>query len=128
MFDSQAFALFPSLDLAPPCSSGTTTGIINGNSILEYQKGGIVADCAGTNVTIPNNVVTGEGPVNYIAQNGIQLGYAGISDVGHKDLIVYNKVSGFGYTPQTPNCSGTHPTFLRFVHLDPSARGVPSNK
>jgi hypothetical protein len=58
MFDSQAFAPFPSLDLAAPCSSGTTTGIINGNSILKYQKGGIVANCARTNVTISYNVVT----------------------------------------------------------------------
>jgi hypothetical protein len=213
----------------PACSNGSTTGTINGNTILRYQKGGIVANCAGTNVTISNNTVTGEGPVNYIAQNGIQLGYgvkatvtgntvsgnaytgsnlassggilvvggpcyglpstvnlsitkntltgndvgvwlfngnascdgpvaaktnntvkfntisngavtnttgydatcgyqAGISDVGHKDLIVNNKVSGFGYTPQTPDCDGTPPGFLRLVDLDSSARGVPSNK
>lgn len=214
--------------LQPTCSSGITTGTINGNTILRYQKGGIVANCAGTNVTISNNVVTGEGPVNYIAQNGIQLGYgvkatvtsntvtgnaytgangassggilvvggpcfglpstvnlsitkntltgndvgiwlfngdatcgsvatktnntvkfntisngavtnttgfdsvcgyqAGIADVGHKDLIVNNKVSGFGYTPQAGDCTGTDHAFLRFVDLDSSARGVPSNK
>jgi hypothetical protein len=78
--------------LQPTCSSGTTTGTINGNSILKYQKGGIVANCAGTNVTISNNVVTGEGPVNYIAQNGIQLGY------GMKATVTGNTVSGNAYT------------------------------
>jgi hypothetical protein len=182
----------------PTCSSGTTTGTINGNTILRYQKGGIVANCAGTSVTITTNTVTGEGPVPYIAQNGIQLGYgmkatvtgntvsgnaytgiggvssggilvwlfncgtttktnntvkfntisngavnnttgysdttpicgyqAGVADVGHKDLIVNNKISGDGYTPQSPDCSGTPAAFLRHVDLDTSTRGAPSNK
>jgi parallel beta-helix repeat protein len=212
--------------LQPTCSSGTTTGMINGNTILRYQKGGIVANCAGTSVTITNNTVTGEGPVPYIAQNGIQLGYgmkatvsgntvsgnaytgvggvssggilvvggtcyslpatvnltitkntltgndvgvwlfncgtttktnntvkfntisngavnnttgysntapicgyqAGVADVGHKDLIVNNKISGDGYARQTPDCSGTPAAFLRHIDLDSSTRGAPSNK
>jgi parallel beta-helix repeat protein len=207
----------------PTCSSGTTTGTISGNTIRRYQKGGIVANCAGTSVTVTNNTVTGQGPVGYIAQNGIQLGYgtkatvsgntvtdnaytgaggassggilvvggtcyslpatvgltitkntltgndvgvwlfncgtttktnnsvknntisnaevtnttgynatcgyqAGVADVGHKDLIVNNKISGIGYTPQSPDCSGTPPAFLRRIDTDSSARAVPSNK
>lgn len=209
--------------LQPTCSAGATTGTISGNTILRYQKGGIVANCSGTSVTVTNNTVTGQGPVGYIAQNGIQLGYgtkatvsgntvtdnaytgaggassggilvvggtcyslpatvgltitkntltgndvgvwlfncgtttktnnsvknntirntditnttgydatcgyqAGIADVGHKDLIVNNKISGNGYTPQSPDCSGTPPAFLRRIDTDSSARAVPSNK
>ena len=54
---------------------------------------------------------------------------AGIANLGHKDLIVNNAVSGFGYTPQAGgDCTGTPPAFLRFVDVDSSARGVPSNK
>jgi hypothetical protein len=213
----------------PTCTTGTTTGTINGNTVASYQKGGIIANCAGTTVTIRSNNVTGLGAVPYIAQNGIQLGYgakgtvtvntvsgnaytgpngassagilvvggpcfglpytvglsitrntltsndvgvwlfnansscnaptiktnnsvkqnkisnelvtnttgyspvcgyqAGIADVGHRDLIVNNMVSGFGYTPQVNgDCTGTPPAFLRFIDLDSSARGVPSNK
>jgi parallel beta-helix repeat protein len=82
------------------CSSGATTGTISGNSILRYQKGGIVANCAGTNVTTSNNVVTGEGPVNYIAQNGIQLGY------GVKATVTGNTVSDNAYTGANLASSG----------------------
>jgi parallel beta-helix repeat protein len=81
--------------------------------------------------------------VSYIAQNGMQLGYGMKATVSGNTVsgnaysglnlassggIVNNKVSGFGYTPQTPDCSGTHPAFLRFVDLDSPARGVPSSK
>jgi hypothetical protein len=214
----------------PTCTSGATTGTISGNSVDNYQKGGIISNCTGTTVTVKNNTVTGEGPVPYIAQNGIQAGYgakatvtgntvtgnaytgpngassagilvvggpyyglsytvglsitkntltgndvgvwlfnadgfgnaptfrtdnsvkqnrisnaavtnttgynatcgyqAGIADNGHRDLIVNNSISGFGYTPQSPDCNpaATPPAFLRRVDIDSSARGVPSNK
>jgi hypothetical protein len=216
--------------------TGTASGTISGDTITNYQKGGITAN-GSVSATITNNTVTGQGAVTYIAQNGIQLAYgakgtvsgnnvtgnaysailgldppageassagilvvggpcyglpstvglsitkntltnndvgvwlfnanaacngpvatktnnavklntisndavtntngynatcgyqAGVSDVGHKDLIVNNKVSGFGYTPTpTGDCTGTHPAFLRFIDLDSSARGAPSNK
>jgi hypothetical protein len=216
----------------PACTSGSTTGTISGNSVDNYQKGGIISNCTGTTVTVKSNTVTGEGPVPYIAQNGIQAGYgakatvtgntvtgnaytgpngassagilvvggpcfalpytlglsitkntltgndvgvwlfnanafcdaptiktnnsvkqnkifnelvtnttgydasvltpcgyqAGIADVGHRDLIVNNMVSGFGYTPQAVDCAGAPPAYLRLIDLDSSARGVPSNK
>jgi parallel beta-helix repeat protein len=200
--------------------------------LTNYQKGGITVN-GSVSATITNNAVTGQGPVNYIAQNGIQVGYGakatvsgntvtgnaytgasldssggilvvggpcfglaytvglsimkntvtnndigvwlfnatgtypdcvatttktnnavkfntisngavtntsgysvtpacgyqvGIADVGHKDLIVNNTISGLGYTPQTPDCSGATPAFLRHVDLDSSARAKPSNK
>lgn len=208
----------------PTCKTGTTVGTIKGNTISGYQKGGISASCAGTSVTVANNTVTGAGVVDYIAQNGIQIGYgakatvsgntvrgnqysgpggvssggilvvggtcyslpltvgltitknnltnndvgvwlfncgsgtsktnnsvklntitnaavtnttgytatcgyqAGVADVGHRDLIVNNSISGTGYTPQSPDCSGPPPGFLRFIDTDSSARALPSNK
>jgi parallel beta-helix repeat protein len=210
--------------LQPTCDTGTTTGTISGNGVRLYQKGGITANCVGTNVKVTNNTVTGLGTVDFIAQNGIQVGYGakatvtgntvtanqytgvggtssagilvvggtcyslpltvgltiskntvtsndvgvwlfncgagttktnnsvklntisngavtnttgwsatcgyqvGIADAGHRDLIVNNTISGTGYTPQNPDCSGTPPAYLRFIDLDSSARGVPSNK
>jgi parallel beta-helix repeat protein len=206
---------------------GTASGIVSGNTLTNYQKGGITVNGSVT-ATISNNTVTGQGPVDYIAQNGIQLGYgakgtvtgnrvtgnaytganlassggilvvggpffglpyttglsitkntltgndvgiwlfnadasgnaptnktnnivkfnvisnaavtnttgydascgyqAGVSDLGHKDQIVSNSISGVGYTPVTGDCAGTPAAFLRFLDLDSSARGVGSNK
>jgi parallel beta-helix repeat protein len=209
--------------------TGTASGTISGNTLTNYQKGGITVS-GSVSATITNNTVTGFGPVSYIAQNGIQVGVgakatvngntvsanqytgagltssagilviggpcygastvnltitkntltnndvgvwlfnanatcdgpvttktnntvkfntisngavtnttgdnatcgyqAGIADVGHKDLIVNNSISGFGYTPQTPDCDATQlvPAFLRHIDLDSSTRGAPSNK
>jgi hypothetical protein len=216
---------------------GTASGTISGNTLTNYQKGGITTN-GNISATITNNTVTGQGPVDYIAQNGIQVAYgakatvtgntvtgnsytgntgfeadssggilvvggeyfgtglantvgltitkntltgndvgvwivnadasnnppstatnntvklntisngavnntsgytfapacgyqAGIADNGKKDLIVNNKISGFGYTPQVGgdcNPAAPIPAFLRFIDLTSKARGVPSNK
>ena len=217
---------------------GSASGTISGNTVTHYQKNGITVN-GNASPMISNNTVTGEGPVDYIAQNGIQIGYgaeatvtentvtgnaytgpngassggilvvggpffnspgfdspytvgvkitgntltnndvgvflfnadenglapkthtknsiklndikndavtnttgqstststsaacgyqAGISDVGSKDLIVNNEISGVGYTPISGDCAGTPAAFVRFIDADPSARGVKSNK
>jgi hypothetical protein len=70
----------------------TSSGTIAGNTIWNYQKGGIVANGSGVSVAIRNNVVTGQGPVSWIAQNGIQIGY------GASASVMRNTVSGNSYT------------------------------
>ena len=57
-----------------------------------HQKGGIVANGPGTDVQIQENTVTGLGPVGYIAQNGIQIGY------GANATMIKNSVSAHSYT------------------------------
>lgn len=71
----------------------SSTGTVSGNTISDYQKGGIVANGAGTFVTITDNTVTGLGSVNFIAQNGIQLGWGSMGEVKRND------VSDNWYTP-----------------------------
>jgi hypothetical protein len=73
-------------------TGASATGTISGNDIYKYQKGGIVANGPGTAATVSGNVVTGEGPVTYIAQNGIQIGYGGTGQ------IMRNKVTGNAYS------------------------------
>ena len=65
---------------------------IEGNTVWHYNKNGI--DVRGkVNATILGNTVTGKGPVDYIAQNGIVVyGAATVAQVGG------NKVSGNDYT------------------------------
>jgi hypothetical protein len=72
--------------------SGTAVGKISGNKIYDYQKGGIVTNGIGTKVTISDNDVTGLGPVGFIAQNGIQVGY------GADASVMRNTVSDNSYT------------------------------
>jgi hypothetical protein len=73
-------------------STGTATGRVSGNHISQYQKGGIVVNGPGSNVQVQNNEVLGQGPVSYIAQNGIQFGY------GSSGSAMKNTVSGHSYT------------------------------
>ena len=74
--------------------TGSATGTISGNTLFNYQKTGILANGQGTTVVITDNSAEGQGPVNYIAQNGIQIGY------GADASIMGNTVTGHSYTGQ----------------------------
>ena len=69
-------------------AGGGVTGRIVGNTITAYQKGGIVTNGTGVQALISDNTVTGDGHVNFIAQNGIQVGY------GASASVMRNRVSG----------------------------------
>jgi hypothetical protein len=88
--------------------SNGATGSIIGNTISNYQKGGIVVfDFTGS---VKDNIVTGLGPVNFIAQNGIQLGlpeqgyyFPASNAVNVEGNIVTGNIYTQGYT------AGGHP-------------------
>jgi len=75
---------------------------IEGNTIDDYQKGGIVVTEMDSNATIKSNIVTGQGPTidGQIAQNGIQIGY------GAGGTIENNIVTAHDYTPTSWSASG----------------------
>jgi hypothetical protein len=75
------------------------TGVIQGNTVWNYQKNGIVVRGIGSKATITHNTVIGQGPVNYIAENGIEVGE------GAKATITKNIVVGNAYTG-TSNATG----------------------
>lgn len=68
--------------------TGGVTAWIVGNTITGYQKGGIVANGMSTQATVSDNIVTGYGHLDWIAQNGIQIGY------GASAAVMRNRVSG----------------------------------
>jgi hypothetical protein len=70
------------------------TGMVSGNTITAYQKNGIVATGSDTAVQVLNNIVTGRGHINTIAQNGIVI----LS--GATALIQGNTVTANWYTPK----------------------------
>jgi hypothetical protein len=78
----------------------SASGKIWGNTISNYQKGGIVANGPGTSASVNDNTVKGQGPVDYIAQNGIQFGY------GADGSAMRNIVSGNSYTGSSASSGG----------------------
>lgn len=72
---------------------------IKNNVVSNYQKTGIIAN-GDVSAVVERNTVTGLGPVNYIAQNGIQFGFGALGKAEN------NTVSGNIYTPQTFASSG----------------------
>jgi hypothetical protein len=81
-------------------ASGVATGTLSGNTMSLYQKNGVVVSGTKAAVTVKNNHVTGNGPVNYIAQNGIQISF------GATASVTGNTVSGHFYTPATVTACG----------------------
>jgi hypothetical protein len=82
------------------------SGDISGNGVSAYQKGGIVVNGAGTTATVTGNTVTGLGPVDFIAQNGIQVSRGAVAEVRGNDI------SGNFYTGHVgvgPNPGGQNP-------------------
>jgi parallel beta-helix repeat protein len=81
-------------------SSGQSNVTIADNSVDGYQKNGITADEAGTEVFVTDNAVTGLGPTVGAAQNGIQIGF------GAKGRVTNNVVADNIYSPceSTTNC------------------------
>ena len=82
------------------------SGDISGNSVYAYQKGGIVVNGDGTTATVTGNTVTGLGPVDFIAQNGIQVSRGAVA------MVRGNDISGNFYTGHVgvgPNPGGQNP-------------------
>jgi hypothetical protein len=73
------------------------TGVVDNNEIFKYQKNGITVNGPGADVSVTDNTVTGEGRIDYIAQNGIQFGWEAMGK------ITGNEVSGNYYD----NCEGS---------------------
>lgn len=67
------------------------TGKITGNQLSGCQKGDVVANGQGTQVTVMDNDMTGDGHVHFIAQNGIQVGF------GASGLVMHNTVDGHSF-------------------------------
>jgi len=92
--------LYTTEELPYGTTSGMATGTISGNVVSSYQKGGITVRGAGASAQVESNKVTGNGPVSYIAQNGIQVSFDGSATVKR------NTVSGHSYTPADTTACG----------------------
>ncbi len=92
--------LYTTEELPNGPTSGAAKGQISGNVLSLYQKGGITVRGAGSSARVENNKVTGAGPIDYIAQNGIQVSF------GADATVKRNTVSGHDYTPEGVEACG----------------------
>lgn len=72
---------------------------IGGNTVADYQKNGITVNGTVRGI-VTGNTVTGDGPVDYIAQNGVQFGFGATGEA--RD----NAISGNDYTPESFTAAG----------------------
>jgi hypothetical protein len=68
------------------------TADITDNVIKTYQKTGIIISGAGSSATIAGNDVLGDGPISYIAENGVQVSSGASAEIND------NTISGHSYT------------------------------
>jgi len=92
--------LYTTVHQSGSTTSHAATGTLSGSTITHYQKNGVVVSGAGASVNVLNNTVTGQGHINSIAQNGIQI------SAGASALVKGNTVSGNWYTPATVTACG----------------------
>jgi hypothetical protein len=84
------------------------------NTIHEYQKTGILANEAGTNVDVYGNTVSGFGLSPIIAQNGVQIGYGATGSIHGNSVINH----AYGGCVTTENCSFSASNILIFDAKD----------
>ena len=79
-----------------------SSGVVSGNNVHTYQKGGIISNYpfGGEILCVQDNTVNGLGPVSFIAQNGIQIGYE------QKAVVTGNAVSNNYYVDVTVSPKG----------------------
>jgi len=97
--------LYTTVDQAGNTTGAAATGTLRGTTITDYQKNGVVVSGPGAKATVKNDTVTGQGRIDWIAQNGIQI------SSGATGIVTGNTVSKNFYTPKPVTACG-----LLFFH------------
>jgi hypothetical protein len=83
---------------AQSAAGGAAKLSVEDSSVHGYQKVGILANEAGTELQAISSAVTGDGPTTVIAQNGIQVGF------GATGRVAGNSVLNHVYSCETADC------------------------
>jgi len=76
------------------------SGIVSNSVFTDNQKSAIIFDGPGVSGTISGNTITGNGPTNITAQNGIQVSRSAVT------TITNNVISGWYYSNYPNSASG----------------------
>ena len=71
-------------------SSTSASLLVENSSVHNYNKNGIVARYAGTTLKAIGNYVQGNGPINYIAENGIEVAFGGATGTIQNNTVIDN--------------------------------------
>ncbi len=71
---------------------GTSKLEVVDSTIHDYRKNGITANGSGTELNAHGNTVTGSGPDDFVAQNGIQIAFGATGEI--EDNAVINHIFG----------------------------------
>jgi len=99
--------LYTTIDQAGNSTGVTATGTLRASTITDYQKNGVVVSGPGAKATVKNNTVRGQGRIDWIAQNGIQISFDATG------VVTGNTVTRNFYTPKPVTACG-----LLFFHAD----------
>jgi len=103
------------------------TGSLDLSQVYDYQKGGVLADGAGTSVSVTNNVVRGLGPVPFIAQNGVQVSRGATGNV-NGNFIEDNEYTGCSKADaKATGCTFTESTGILLFQVDQSLVDTSNN-
>jgi parallel beta-helix repeat protein len=86
--------------LVETTNSPSASLTVENSSVHNYNKNGIVARYAGANLIATGNYVQGSGPIDVIAQNGIELAFDGATGTIKNNTVIDNF-----YTPNTSSSS-----------------------
>lgn len=75
------------------------TATVSGNEVAGYQKTGVLVN-GSVAATVVDNAISGLGPVPYIAQNGVQIGFGATASV-ERNTIADNRYAG---TAEADSC------------------------
>ena len=87
------------------------------NNIFDFQKNATSLSGIDLTANVDSNTITGAGPVSFIAQNGVQIGFDAAGSVTN------NIISNFSYVPSTTVSCGV----LLFYLTNPSGTVTTAN-
>jgi len=102
-------------------------GQLDHSQIYDYQKGGVLARDAGTNVQILDNVVQGLGPVPFIAQNGVQVSSGATGNVNGNFIEDHEYTGCSKAQAKTGSCTYTVSTGILLFSVDPTLVDTKNN-
>jgi len=67
--------------------AGESDLTVDGVSVHDFQKNGIVGNEVGTTITVTNSVVRGDPPTNVSVQNGVQIGFGATGAITENRIL-----------------------------------------
>ena len=102
-------------------------GGLDSSQLYDYQKGGVLADGAGTNVQVTGNVVRGLGPVPFIAQNGVQVSRGATGDVNGNFIEDHEYTGCSKADAKATGCTYTESTGILLFQVDETLVDTSNN-